>query len=279
MRVRSVRQEQDWILRGYADFLDRTIYRRAPASEPPRVPDYMLPKEWQLYFEGFRGASTEAISKVMRKKEALGDSEICQYEIEKAEARFGRKVVLSPTQKTIDNWWLKGKLKVIQNSGHHAGVWFPAIYKIEERYYTRLKSDTIYCVPLFLAKREDFAPVEGGVDVAKKKVTKKKVAKKRFDFAKAAKRKYTLTDIGVIADCASGCGCRLGKIGIKGNAGKMFLNMAKSIYAKFKGHTLKQQPAFLWARRALKWAKTVQPSPELAREASAFIKTHFPRYA
>lgn len=51
----------DWVLAGTADAQDRTVYRRSPSPEPPKIPDSELSPEWRAYFDGWRGYFSDRV--------------------------------------------------------------------------------------------------------------------------------------------------------------------------------------------------------------------------
>lgn len=112
--------------------------------------------------------------------------------------------------------------------------------------------------------------------MAKKKA--RKIAR-RPSYARLARRRYTFDDIGKIAECASGGMCHLSQIGFGRKVSRGMLDLAKSIFSKFRGQRLRQQPAFLWAKRAYLWAKRVQPDAAVAKEAASWIRENFPGYS
>ena len=61
-----------WWMQGFKDGQEsiakkRTIFKRAPGPSQPAVPDYMLPEEWQEYFEGFEMAMWGGLEKLYKK--------------------------------------------------------------------------------------------------------------------------------------------------------------------------------------------------------------------
>ena len=63
----------EWLKRGYADARDtrtegRTaVYKRAPDTNPPPVPDFALPEEWQAYFEGWHAGIQDNVAPHFRR--------------------------------------------------------------------------------------------------------------------------------------------------------------------------------------------------------------------
>lgn len=53
MTTLTLRQKADWIYRGYADAMERTIYKRSPGPDPPELPMEQMPDDWGCYFDGF----------------------------------------------------------------------------------------------------------------------------------------------------------------------------------------------------------------------------------
>ena len=56
----------NWILAGYNDNKNKTLYKNAPSKNPPELPDYMLPTDWQYYFKGFYAGNQDSVQKILK---------------------------------------------------------------------------------------------------------------------------------------------------------------------------------------------------------------------
>lgn len=56
----------DWVIRGYNDNKNKTLYKNAPSDNPPEVPDHMLPENWRYYFKGFYAGNQDTIKRILK---------------------------------------------------------------------------------------------------------------------------------------------------------------------------------------------------------------------
>jgi len=56
-----------WMVRGYKDAQEHTLFKRSPPGDCPEVSDDELPEEWRAYFDGIRSCAFDAYSAAARK--------------------------------------------------------------------------------------------------------------------------------------------------------------------------------------------------------------------